>query len=202
MTVILAFYTLSAYSPRKYDRGMADVWYLYAGSSFIFGVVFAGLGYTSARNQEKKNLTLVLLIVNVIAMCTYFLQYFRLTPSMRGARGMPVDPCRYLEWIACCPVLIHLIAEISGKSAVALDLVKQDYALVILGFTASLMKEPFAGIFGAFSCIYCYNVVRGLYAMYQSGIQSEDVQLDKMSLKTAQAATCLAWTACKSFHYL
>lgn len=184
-----------AYTPKPFNRGMSDIWYLYTASAFFLGISFAVLGYCSARNSEKKNLAAILMIIDFVAMSSYIIQAMRWTPTLNGLNGVPIDPSRFLEWFATCPVLIYMIAEITKNHEMAKSLMINDYLLLVFGFFASIMREPFSSWMNTLSCICFMAVVQGLFKMYQAAIDGETgCKLDTVGLRVAQFSTCLAWT--------
>jgi len=193
-SLALAYYSTHGHQAKQFNRGMSDLWYFYGFSAFFLGAFFAFLGFSSAKNKEKKNLTLVLFAVDMIAMFTYLIHAFRLTPTLNGVYGLPVDPARFLEWICTCPVLIYLIGEVTKNPKLGNDSMNADYFLIGLGFLASIMKEPFSHLASTLAVFYFSKVVTNLYNMFQIAIEKGNTNLDPTSLKTAQLATVFAWT--------
>ena len=197
-TVALGAYAASNYVyQNKFDRDFSDYMYLYAVSTFFIGFGFAWLGYNSARSAEKRSLALVLLLVDFTAMTTYLLHYLRLSPAIRDGNGYPVDVGRYIEWLTCCPSLIALIGNVTRNKTIIHRTVTHDYILVLTGFFASILRQPFSEIFLIISCGSHCIVVSGLYDMYTDAIEGNtDCRLDKSSLRLARLASLFAWNAC------
>lgn len=198
-TVGLAAYAVSKYSYQtKFDRDISDYGYVCAISAFIIGVGFAILGYNSAKTAEKKGLAMVLLLVDIVATCTYALHFFRLTPSLKDANGYPVDVGRYIEWLTCCPSLIALIGNVTRNTTIVDRTMTHDYILVIAGFLASILKQPWSELFLIISCGCHCIVVTGLHDMFTDAIEGKTAcNLDKTALKLSRAACLFAWNACK-----
>ena len=218
LSVVFAGIAISSKSPaRKIDRGYSDMWYWYtskiltflkdllmiAASAFSLGCAFAGLGYSGARNVEKKQLTFVLFGVNFIAMCTYASFAMRLTPSILGCGGIPIDVARYLEWFCACPVLIFMIGEItkSEKKSQSRS-VMMDYFMLLLGFIASVTREPYSQIFGTLATVVFVFIVMNLHSMFQKAIDGETAcTIDPVGLRAAQIATDISWCLCTLSHH-
>jgi bacteriorhodopsin len=198
-TIGLAVYALSKYSYQtKFDRGFADYAYVCAISAFTIGIGFAALGYTSSKNAEKKGLAMVLLLVDIVATCTYGLHFLRLSPALKDANGYPVDVGRYIEWLTCCPSLIALIGNVTRNTTIVQRSMTHDYILVITGFFASILKQPWSELFLIISCGSHCVVVTGLYDMFTDAIEGKTAcNLDKTALKLSRAACMFAWNACK-----
>jgi bacteriorhodopsin len=92
-----------------FDRGLTDEFYTYAAAAFGIAVIYSYIAYVNAKTDEKKSLALVLCAVNVVAAAAYVIQIFRLTPTFIDHVGHPVDPSRFLEWVATCPILYVLL---------------------------------------------------------------------------------------------
>lgn len=181
---------------QSFDREFADYVYLYAIAAFTVGLGFACLGFATSKSAEKRGLALVLLLVDFCATSTYLLHFFRLSPAINDKNGYPVDVGRYLEWLTCCPSLIALIGNITRSKDIIDRTVFNDYLLVITGFFASILREPFSEIALIFSCGAHCIVVIGLYDMFTNAIEGRtDCKLDKSALKLARFATILAWNA-------
>jgi hypothetical protein len=198
LTVVFAWYSLTGlHKTKPFNRGMADMWYYYTASAFLFGAAFAWLGYSSARTAEKKQLTGVLFLVDVTATVSYLVQAARITPTIRGVNGIPIDPSRYLEWLCTCPVLIYLIGEVTKNREISLRAMKGDYTLLIFGFLAAIFREPYSEACGVMSCIFFMYVVKDLYDMFQNAIDGvSDCNLDKSALRAVQFATVFSWNTC------
>ncbi len=195
----LAVYALSRYSYQTtFDRGFSDYAYVCAISAFTIGIGFAALGYSSAKTAEKKGLAMVLLLVDIVATCTYALHFFRLTPFLKDSNGYPVDVGRYIEWLTCCPSLIALIGNVTRNKTIVTRTMTHDYILVIAGFFASILKQPWSELFLIISCGSHCIVVTGLYDMFTDAIEGKTAcNLDKTALKLSRGACLFAWNACK-----
>jgi bacteriorhodopsin len=195
----LATFALSKYSYQtKFDRGISDYGYLCAISAFIIGIGFAILGYNSAKTAEKKGLAMVLLLVDIVATSTYVLHFLRLSPSLKDANGYPVDVGRFIEWLTCCPSLIALIGNVTRNTSIVKRTMTHDYILVITGFLASILKQPWSEICLIISCGSHCIVVTGLYDMFTDAIEGKTAcNLDKTALKLSRLACMFAWNCCK-----
>ncbi len=199
MTISLGIFAASIYGYQtKFDREFSDYAYLVAISAFVIGFGMAWLGYTSAKSEEKRRLALVLLLVDLAATTTYTLHFLRLSPSLKDSNGYPVDVGRYLEWITCCPSLIALIGNVTRNKSIIGRTVAHDYILVITGFFASILRQPWSEVFLIISCGSHMVVVTGLWDMYTEAIEGKSgCNLDKTALKLARFACIVAWNACK-----
>ncbi|KAJ3129974.1 hypothetical protein HK098_007240 [Nowakowskiella sp. JEL0407] len=181
-------------STSRFDRGVADHWYLYAASAFGIGIVFALLGYLGARNYERKALSAVLIGVLTIAFSSYILMFTRATPTWRGNRGGLVDPIRYLEWLGTCPVLIFLIGEITKTKIDVWSTVLHDYLLILLGLVASVLRDPYAEWAGIFSCLSFILVVMNLWNMLTDAIKGKTKsRVDPMALRVTRVIMMGTW---------
>jgi hypothetical protein len=88
-----------------FERGLTDEFYTYTAAAFGIAVVYSYIAYANAKTDEKRSLALVLCAVNVVAGASYVIQILRLTPTFLDYVGHPVDPSRFLEWLATCPIL-------------------------------------------------------------------------------------------------
>ncbi|KAI8926068.1 nucleotide cyclase [Entophlyctis helioformis] len=196
ITLPLVAYSLTIQTRlKKFDRGSADTWYLYAASAFFLGAAFAWLARLTARSNEKKSITSALLLVDMVPIATYLMQAFRLTPALRDSNGYPVDTARYLEWISTCPVLILLIGEVTKSPTVCRRTVLADYIMLVTGFLASVTREPFSSLFGTVSCACFFTVISGLWEMFTGAIEGLTAsKLDKITLQAARTASIYAWS--------
>ncbi|KAJ3089567.1 Guanylate cyclase soluble subunit beta-2 [Quaeritorhiza haematococci] len=196
VTLYLGFLVLSGkHRPKAFDRGMADMWYWYTASAFFLGLTFAWMAYSSARTAEKRTLAGILLAVDAISMSTYVITAMRLTPTISGCNGIPVDPARFLEWISTCPVMIFLIGEITNQRKLARWTMHIDYILLVLGFTASVLREPFSHM-ASTGAVICFTfVVSGLWNMYSAPIEGKTKSgFDLFALKAARISTVGSWS--------
>jgi len=192
-SIALAFYALTNRQP-DFDRGDANEWYFYTSSVFGIGVFFSFLAITSAKSQEKKALSKVLLACNAIALSTYLLSALRLTHALHDINGYPVEIGRYLEWVSTCPVLILLIGEITKCQDIAAVTMENDYIMLSLGFLASITREPYSFAFQMLCFFHFSLVIRGLDTMFNKAIQGEtDCKLDKPALTASKYATLVTW---------
>lgn len=195
----LAVYALSKYSYQmRFDRGISDYAYVCAVSAFIIGIGFAALGYNSAKTAEKKGLAMVLLLVDIVATATYALHFLRLSPALKDANGYPVDVGRYIEWLTCCPSLIALIGNVTRNTTVVNRTMSYDYLVVICGFFASILKQPWSELFLIIACASHCVVITGLYDMFTDAIEGKTVcTLEKTALKLSRLACMVSWNSCK-----
>ncbi|KAI8851706.1 nucleotide cyclase [Chytridium lagenaria] len=144
--------------------------------AFGVAVVYSYIAYIYSQTGYKKSLAQVLCAVNIIAMSSYIIQILRITPTYMDYMGHPVDPSRYMEWLATCPVLspkTKLWPTIPATS---------DYSLLILGFLATMCFFV--------SCLY--NIME----MFNSAIRGETgCRLNPTSLRYARFVTFFAWNA-------
>ncbi|KAJ3319026.1 Guanylate cyclase 2G [Blyttiomyces sp. JEL0837] len=196
MTIALTYYTLTMHRMKKFNRRYSDDFYSYASFGFLIGTVFAYLGAESARTSDKRLLSRVFLYVNGIAMITYALQVMRLTPVLTSAStGFPVDPARFLEWFSTCPTMIHMIGAITRCESIARRAMYFDYILLVCGFSASVVKEPFSYLLSTVAVICFCNLYSNLWTMFTKAIDGEtDCTLDPVALRYARAATCYSWS--------
>ncbi|KAJ3100282.1 Guanylate cyclase soluble subunit beta-2 [Phlyctochytrium planicorne] len=181
---------------KKFNRGVTDDWYIYTASAFALAVVYSYIAYASATSAYKKSLAKVLCSVNAIAMSSYLIQVFRLTPTFMDYVGHPCDPSRFLEWLATCPVLIYLIAEITKNEHIADETASYDYSLIILGFFAAALKQPFSEICATLSTCFFVHCLWNIMGMFGTAIRGEtNCRLNISSLKTAKYVTFGAWNA-------
>ncbi|KAJ3132302.1 Nitrogen permease regulator 2, partial [Irineochytrium annulatum] len=182
--------------PITFDRGVADDWYVCTASAFALAIAYSAIAHAHAKTKEKRRLTKVLCCVNGIALASYLLQIFRLTPTFMDYVGHPVDPSRFLEWLATCPVLIYLISEITRNHGMASTTATYDYALIIAGFFASAMKQPYSEIFATISTCFFIHTLWNLMHMYDAAIEGKTKsRLNKESLRSAKYVTFGAWWA-------
>ncbi|KAJ3066584.1 Guanylate cyclase 2G [Quaeritorhiza haematococci] len=133
--------------------------------------------------------------VNIIAFSTYILLLTRMVPAFLDKNGLWVEPARYLEWLGTCPVLIFLIAEITRSEGHTWVSIKNDWALIIFGFIASITREPLSEWFGTLSMCSFFVVVANLWTMYTAAIRGDtECTLDPTSLKTLRLITLTCWT--------
>lgn len=203
-TISLGVYALGVRSSLlKFPRYYADNMYLYGSSSFLIGFFFAILGFVSAKSPEKRSLAQILVMVDFIAMVSYSLLAFRLTPSFKDVVGYPVDVARYMEWICTCPSLIALIANVTRDKEKGTRTIMNDVALLTTGFLGAILREPFSQMALILSMGTHCVVVSGLWDMYTAAIEGKtDCKLDKLSLKLARVATMLAWNAFPTIFFL
>ncbi|KAI9225151.1 nucleotide cyclase [Blastocladiella britannica] len=196
VTVVLMLYTLFAHEKQAYNRGWADIWYGYGAFGFAIGISFAYMGFQSARNPEKKALSLCLLGVNTISFCSYLLIMLRLTPTLEGVLSNPVEPARYLEWIATCPVLILLISEVTQFPHDPFKVIFMDYSLVLAGFVGAVIPmQPYGNLFELISCAAFSYVVYSLWIAFTGAINGEtQSNVEKSGLRWIRASTVLTWS--------
>lgn len=188
---------------KRFDRGFADLFYVFAALSFAIAVAFSFIAYLGARTDEKRALTMILCAVNAIAMFSYCLQILRLTPTTMDHVGNPVDPARFLEWISTCPVLIYLIGEITKTQPYQTETVKCDFALIIAGYIASVLKQPYSEIFATISSIYFFYAISNIMDMYDMGINRvTECKVNTQSLIAAKTITRGAWWGFTSIWYI
>ncbi|ORY50000.1 adenylyl cyclase [Rhizoclosmatium globosum] len=201
---VSGFYLLgTGYRGPTFDRGIADEFYAYTAASFGIAVIYSYIAYANAQNNEKRNLGKVLCIVNFIAMSSYIMQYTRTTPAFTDYVGYPVDPSRFYEWLATCPILIYLIAEITDNHHMADTTASYDYSLIILGFIACFLKQPYSEWFACGSTIFFFYTIYGLMVMFNSAIAGRTgCKLDVNSLYYARFVTFLAWNSFATVWYI
>ncbi|KAJ3412237.1 Guanylate cyclase 2G [Chytridiales sp. JEL 0842] len=184
------------YKPFKYDRGFSDEMYLYTATAFGVAIIYSFIAYYQAKNEEKKALAKVLCAVNIVAGASYLIQLYRLTPTFVDYVGHPVDPSRFFEWLATCPILIYLIAEITRNEHMASETATYDYTLILLGFAACFVKQPYSEILATLSTTFFYHTLKNLMDAYNSAMKGDTgCKLDVTSLKSARAVTFGAWNA-------
>ncbi|KAJ3319025.1 hypothetical protein HDU76_000663 [Blyttiomyces sp. JEL0837] len=204
ITLALFGYMLSGlHRSRKFNRGVADEWYGYGACSFAIGTLFAYLGVESAKTAEKKMLSRVFLWVNMIATSTYLLQRARLTPTVIGISGAPVDVARYLEWFSTCPTMIHMIGSITRSESLAHKTMMIDYLLLSFGFLGSISREPYSYLFSTFAVVCFCFLVSGLWTMFTRAIDGDvECSMDVLALRWARNATCVSWSCFPLIWYL
>ncbi|KAJ3097635.1 hypothetical protein HDU96_000307 [Phlyctochytrium bullatum] len=201
--IVWAFLTLAGmfhvvvngHRVKKFNRGVTDDWYIYTAAAFGVAVVYSWIAFAGAKpGTSKRSLGLVLCAVNAIAGSSYVIQVARLTPTFMDYVGHPVDPSRFLEWLATCPVLIYLIAEITKNEPLADKTATFDYLLIILGFFAACSKQPFSEVFATASVCFFIHCVYNIMHMFNTAINREtNCRLDLGSLRSAQMVTFGAW---------
>ncbi|KAI9331467.1 nucleotide cyclase [Obelidium mucronatum] len=193
----IGWYLLTTgYVAPRFDRGYADEFYAYTAACFGIAVIYSYIAYANAQNNEKRDLGKVLCIVNFIAMSSYLMQWTRTTPTFSDYVGYPVDPARFFEWLATCPILIYLIAEITDNHHMADLTASYDYTLIVLGFIACFLKQPYSEWMACCSTIFFYYTITGLMEMYSKAIDGKTgCKLDVASLKVAKVITFLAWNS-------
>ncbi|KNE65585.1 hypothetical protein AMAG_09565 [Allomyces macrogynus ATCC 38327] len=196
VTVCLALYTVVAHERPKFNRGWADIWYGYGAFGFGVGVAYAYMGFTSAKSPEKRALSLCLFGVNLISFSSYVLILLRLTPSLVGTFGNPVEPARYLEWMGTCPVLILLISEITRFPHDPFKVVFHDYFLNIMGFFGAIMPpQPWGDLANILSCLGFSYVVYSLWMCFTGAIDGDtDTSVAKSGLQWIRLSTLVTWT--------
>ncbi|KNE62746.1 hypothetical protein AMAG_07932 [Allomyces macrogynus ATCC 38327] len=196
VTVLLALYTVVAHERPKFNRGWADIWYGYGAFGFGVGVAYAYMGFTSAKSPEKRALSLCLFGVNLISFSSYVLILLRLTPSLVGTFGNPVEPARYLEWMGTCPVLILLISEITRFPHDPFKVVFHDYFLNVMGFFGAIMPpQPWGDLANILSCLGFSYVVYSLWMCFTGAIDGDtDTSVAKSGLQWIRLSTLVTWT--------
>ncbi|KAJ3354057.1 Guanylate cyclase 2G [Entophlyctis luteolus] len=179
-----------------YNRGIIDDLYAYTGCCFLLAVIYSFIAYANAQNNEKRDLGKVLCIINTVAMSSYFLQYAHKTPTFYDFVGNPQDPSRYFEWLATCPILIYLIAEITDNHKLAGITATLDYLLIIFGFFACFFKQPYTEILAVLSTsCFCFTL-NNLMIMFNTAIEGRtSCTLDATSLRSAKYITFAAWNS-------
>ncbi|TPX33479.1 hypothetical protein SmJEL517_g03632 [Synchytrium microbalum] len=206
VTLACTLYVLSgAHKSRAmtFNRGPSDTYYKFGIMGFAIGMFFAFLTYSGGRTPERRSLAIIMFGVQGIALISYALQLFRLTPSFMMPTGMPWDPARSFEWMACCPTLIYLIAELTRSTHDAWETMGFDYTMIAFGLFGAIMKEPYATWMDTCSCLYFLYVVGSLMKMYNAALNGEtDCKLDKASLVFAKWATFCAWWGFTIIYFL
>uniref|UniRef100_A0A060H1D7 Bacterio-rhodopsin/guanylyl cyclase 1 fusion protein n=1 Tax=Blastocladiella emersonii TaxID=4808 RepID=A0A060H1D7_BLAEM len=196
LTTVGAIYTLFFHERQAYNRGWADIWYGYGAFGFGLGLSFAYMGFTGARNPEKKALSLCLLGVNFISFMSYIIIMLRLTPTIEGTMANPVEPARYLEWIATCPVLILLISEITQYPHDPYKVIVNDYALCLAGFVGAISaQQPWGDLAHFVSCLCFSYVVYSLWSCFTGAIDGEtQCNVEKSGLRWIRFSTITTWS--------
>jgi bacteriorhodopsin len=195
ITSVIWIFTSMNNRPEKISRGIGDSVYLYASSIFFMGAFLAYMGYKVSKNDDKKRLSEILLIVNAIAMLSYLLQFLRVTPSLRDVNGYPVDFARYFEWLATCPTFISLISTLTRDSDYGRKTIAFDYMLLAAGFFGSILRSPYTYISLGVALAMFTQVITGLKNMFGAAIEGKTkCGLDKVSLSAARAVTLFSWT--------
>ncbi|KAJ3272524.1 hypothetical protein HDV01_005475 [Terramyces sp. JEL0728] len=178
-----------------FDRGNSDGWYKNNASAFVISGTFAFFANLTANSPDKKSLAVVLLLVNLITLCSYLLMAWRLTPQFKDGNQYPVDVARYLEWIATCPNLILLVGEFTKENTFTFRIFVYDYLMLISGFLASTTTGSISTISLLMSCIYFVLIMQGLHFMFTKAIAGGTLcVLDKQTLQIAHASTMVGWT--------
>jgi len=194
ITSVIWIFTSMNNRPEKISRGIGDSVYLYASSVFFMGAFSAFMGYKVSKNEDKKRLSEILLLVNTIAMLSYLLQFLRVTPCLRDVNGYPVDFARYFEWLATCPTFISLISTLTRDSHYGQKTIAFDYMLVAAGFLGSILRSPYTYISLGVALGMFTQVITGLANMFDAAIEGKTkCRLDKVSLSTAKAVTLFSW---------
>jgi class 3 adenylate cyclase/bacteriorhodopsin len=185
------------YTPVKFDRGMSDEWYLYTIAAFGIAVIYSYIAYTSAKDDERRQYASVLCAVNAVACTSYILQYLRLTPTFYDYVGHPQDPSRYFEWLATCPILIYLIAQVTGNPVAYADSTATfDITLIALGTIAAMCAQPYSEFFATLSCCFFFHTLHSLMDMYNKALNGvTGCKIGDGSLKGARFVTFLSWNA-------
>ena len=191
-SIVWAYTSFGNANPIKTMRFFTP--YLYAASVFFIGVFFAAMGYGVAKNQEKRMLSEVLIIVNLIAMGSYLIMYFGLTPILRDVNGYPVQFAKILEWVATCPALIALTSSLTRDSNGAGTAISYDYLLLVCGFFGSILKSPHTYFALLIAVGSFYKVISYLWNILTDSIEGKTLcRLDKLSLKVVRAITVYSW---------
>eukprot|EP00834_Sanchytrium_tribonematis_P001193 NODE_27_length_39007_cov_1.590650.p8 type:complete len:535 gc:universal NODE_27_length_39007_cov_1.590650:18044-16440(-) len=196
-TLSCAIYQLNNSSETEYFRSNTSQFYLYNAVAFSLGIVFAMIGFFSSTNPEKRNLSLVLLLVDIVSFTSYVLMAFQLTPSLDGGiLGQPVEPARYLEWIATCPSLILIINELTKSESDVVSAILSDYTLVIFGFFGAILPYPYCE-WCHYVALFCFaHVVKSLYTFFTDAIEGRNgCSIDPTTLKVIRFSTLFTWTA-------
>jgi bacteriorhodopsin len=181
----------------RFDRQDGADWNIWTATIFFFGILSAFLSQQASKTVEKRQLSGVLFTCCTIACATYLLMAYNLSPALRSPGGTPTYFARYIEWIVCCPVLIGLIGEITKSTKKVGHVILADYIMIICGFSASIIKEPYSTFFGwaAIGCFFL--VIQGLYDMYTDAMDKKtDSALSFEALRQARFVTVLAWCGC------
>nr|AUF74470.1 opsin-GC isoform 3 [Allomyces reticulatus] len=196
VTTVLILYTLFVHERPTFNRGWADIWYGYGAFGFGIGLAFSFMGFQGARSAEKRALSLCLFGVNTISFCSYLLILLRLTPSIEGTFGNPVEPARYLEWMGTCPVLILLISEITQFPHDPFKVIFNDYFLNATGFLGAILPaQPWGDLCNMLSCLGFSYVVYSLWMCFTGAIDGDtETRVDKNSLRWIRFSTLLTWT--------
>ena len=194
-TLIASIYYITIPSENEYYRGNTAQFYMYNAVAFSLGICFALMGLFSSTNPEKRNLSLVLLLVDIISFTTYIFMAFEITPSIEGGiLGHPVEPARYLEWICTCPSLIMIINELTKSDKKAWVPVLNDYTLVLFGFAGAILPYPY-NEWCHYVAVFCFShVVQSLYGFFTDAIEGDECSIDKLALKVVRFSTLLTWT--------
>ena len=189
----------------QFPRGISDFMYSHGITTFLMGVAIALLGMLSSRTAEKRALSTVLFIVNLMTVVTYWMLLFRLTPAFQDINGYPVDVARFLKWIATCPSLIQLVSNITRETddRKINRIVHFDYALKIFGFLGAISPEPLSQLFlmGAIGCFTI--VIGGIWEMFTDAINGKTTcKMHTTALKVSRFTTIASWTGCNLFHII
>ena len=196
LTIGASIYQMNHPSDIEYYRSNTQQFFLYNAVAFSLGIVFAGMGLMTSTNPEKRNLSLVLFLVDIISFLSYILMAFELTPTFEGAiMGNPIEPARYLEWMAGCPSLIMIINELTKSESKATSALLCDYTLIAFGFLGAISPYPYSEWFNYIS-IFCFaHVVESLYKYFTDAIEGRtECTLDKTTLKVIRFSTIFTWS--------
>eukprot|EP00835_Amoeboradix_gromovi_P006021 NODE_640_length_5666_cov_0.633196.p2 type:complete len:532 gc:universal NODE_640_length_5666_cov_0.633196:2947-4542(+) len=196
-TVALTVYHVNNPSKTEYYRSNTPQYFMYNAVAFILGIIFAVMGFLSSGNPEKRNLSLVLLMVDIISFTSYVLMSFQMTPSIDGGIwGHPVEPARYLEWIFTCPSLILIISELTKSLQSPTTSLVCDYVMIVSGFFGSIIEYPY-NEWCHYVSVFCFShVLSSLYRFYTDAIDEKtNCSIDKTTLRVIRFSTLLTWSA-------
>lgn len=183
---------------KSFDRSGTALWYNYTAVCFSFGIFFGYLSFSTAKSSEKKALSRILLLVNIMAFSTYIFTIWRIIPIWRGFHGNPVEIARFMEWFCTCPSLILIVGEVTKQNQLAKQTVSFDYVLNVMGLLAFITKDPFSyyfafGAVASFACIlFRFN------QMFTSALDPKSAcKLDPITVQAARIATLCSWSFCK-----
>ncbi|KAI9363960.1 hypothetical protein DFJ73DRAFT_478386 [Zopfochytrium polystomum] len=96
VTALGVLYCLAVPGP-EFDRGFSDEFYMFNALAFFLAICYACISYFTSKSSEKKELSKILICINIVACISYIIQAYRLTPCFLDFVGHPVDVSRFFE---------------------------------------------------------------------------------------------------------
>ncbi|KAI8895894.1 hypothetical protein BC833DRAFT_599663 [Globomyces pollinis-pini] len=141
-----------------YNRGSADMSYIFAGIAFFCAAAMFFMTYQASESKEKKSIAFALAsICTVLGITDTFILPGRMSIVLKGFNGQPVDVANWLEQLLMTPILIEIIAEYTKTRRVGTESQLYNSMVYIFGFLSTITKNPFSAGF-AWISVSAYGV--------------------------------------------